>query len=207
MKKTVLFVMILVCCTMTVAAQDIRVTFKGAQPTISDLITAYLAPTYGEDGEEEESMNGIRYAWECHCKGQPQREGVTFTVDQKNGFACYQYREVEEGSEFIARIEMCYWNEADQKHKLFAYNYMCYEDGRYSPGQYDGLTFCRYDNATKTMRYTSDPGVDAAISSCAPSVMCSFSLPRTGKDIIMTHWLPNDQKTTQTLKWNGHGFK
>ena len=207
MKKTVLLAIIFACFTLSMAAQrTVRVNYQGAKPTISDFINAFLTPTYGEDGEEDESMNGIRHAWECYCKGLPQHEGVTFTLDAKNGFACYEYREVEEGVEFIARIEMCYWNEADQKHKLFAYNYMCYDDGRYSPGQYDGLTFYRYDNATKTMRYTSDPGVDAALAATAPSVMVSFSLPRSGKDIVMTRWIPNGLKHTQTLKWNGHGF-
>ena len=207
MKKAALFAIVFACCTMTVAAQrTIRVNCQGANPTISDFVTAILAPTYGEDGEEDESMNGIRYAWECYRKGKPQHEGVTFTLDQKNGFACYEYREVEEGVEFIARIEMCYWNEADQKHKLFAYNYMCYDNGRYSPGQYDGLTFYRYDNATKTMRYTSDPGVDAAQKATPPSVMVSFSLPRSGKDIVMTRWMSSGTKQQQALKWNGHGF-
>jgi hypothetical protein len=47
------------------AAQDaIRVNHQGAKPTFSDFITAYLAPTYGEDGEcDTEYMNGIRDAW------------------------------------------------------------------------------------------------------------------------------------------------
>ena len=199
MKKAALFAIVFACCTMTVAAQGtIRVNCKGANPTISDFVTAILAPTYGEDGEEDESMNGIRYAWECYRKGKPQHEGVTFTLDQKNGFACYEYREVEEGVEFIARIEMCYWNEADQKHKLFAYNYMCYDNGRYSPGQYDGLTFYRYDNATKTMRYTSDPGVDAAQKATPPSVMVSFSLPRSDSVLRNRRLRPRRKTTTST---------
>lgn len=60
MKKAALFAIVFACCTMTVAAQgSIRVNCKGANPTISDFVTAILAPTYGEDGEENESMNGI----------------------------------------------------------------------------------------------------------------------------------------------------
>jgi hypothetical protein len=101
---------------------------------------------------------------------------------------------------------MCYWNEADGKHKLFAYNHGFYRDGQYYPGQYDGLTFMRYDNATKTMRYHSDAGVQAVYESKAPNVECSFALPRSGKDIMVTLWSENGKKTQKTLKWNGHGF-
>ena len=205
MKKTFI-AMILVCCTMTVAAQEISVKFTGAQPSIRNFITAFVAPTYGEDGEMDESMNYLRYAWRQFCNNKPQDKGVTFSLDEKNGYACYEYREVEEGVEMIIKAEMCYWNEADKKHKLFAFCRMCYENGRYSPGQYDGLTFYRYDNTKRSMRLVYDPGVDAALNATAPSVMCSFELPRTGKDITMTHWLENGQKRTQTLRWNGHGF-
>ena len=204
--KKILFAMILACAALSVQAQEFPVKFKGAQPNIRDFITALTAPVYGEDGEMDESMNYLRHAWRQFCNNKPQDEGVTFSLDEKNGYACYEYREVEEGVEMIIKAEMCYWNEADKKHKLFAFCRMCYEGGRYSPGQYDGLTFYRYDNAKKTMRIVSDPGVDAALNATAPSVMCSFELPRTGKDITMTRWLENGQKRTVTLKWNGRGF-
>jgi hypothetical protein len=106
----------------------------------------------------------------------------------------------------MTRIEMCFWNEADGKHKLFAYNHGFYRDGQYYPGQYDGLTFMRYDNAAKTMKYHSDAGVQAVYESKSPSIECSFALPRSGKDIIVTFWDENGKKTQKTLKWNGHGF-
>ena len=57
---------------------------------------------------------------------------------------------------------MCYWNEADGKHKLFAYNVGCYQNGTYSPGQFDGLTFYRYNNATKQMTPCGDVGFEVA---------------------------------------------
>lgn len=74
-----------------------------------------------------------------------------YHVDVKNGFAVYETRSNYGGHEHLVRIEMCYWNFDDQKHKLFAYNYMCFDNGKYSAGQYDGLTLCKYDNAKKSM--------------------------------------------------------
>ena len=210
MKRLSLAIMF-VCCTLAMAAQDaIRVNYQnyqGDKPIISDFITAYLAPTYGEDGEcDNEAMNGIRDAWERHRKKQKQHEGVTFTLDVRNGFAVYEYKYLEGACEFMTRVEMCFWNEADGKHRIFAYNHGFYRDGKYYPGQYDGLTFMRYDNATKTMKYHFDPGIQAVYDSKSPSVECSFALPRSGKDIIVTFWKENGQKTQKTLKWNGHGF-
>ena len=207
MKRLSLAIMFVIC-TLAMTAQDtIRVNYQGAKPTISDFITAYLTPTYGEDGEcDSEAMNGIRNAWERHRKGLKQQEGDTFTLDVKNGFAVYEYKYFEGECEFMTRIEMCFWNEADGKHKLFAYNHMFYRDGQYYPGQYDGLTFMRYNNAAKTMKYHSDAGVQAVYEAKSPSVECSFALPRSGKDIIVTLWNENGKKTQKTLKWNGHGF-
>jgi hypothetical protein len=207
MKKLSLAI-ILTCCTLAMAAQDaIRVNCQGAKPTISDFITAYLAPTYGEDGEcDSESMNGIRNAWECHRKGVKQEEGTSFYLDVKNGFAVYEYKYSEDKDVYLTRIEMCYWNEADGKHKIFAYNNMLYKNNQYFPGQYDGLTLMRYNNATKTMKIHSDAGIQSVYEKKAPSVECSFALPRSGKDITVTLWHGNGKKTEKTLKWNGSGF-
>lgn len=53
--------------------------------------------------------------------------------------------------DYVSRIEMCYWNESDGKHKLFADNRWSFEKGKPILGQYDGLSFYRYDHATKKM--------------------------------------------------------
>ena len=206
--KRLSLAIIFTCCTLIMAAQDaIRVNYQGTKPTFSDLITAYLAPTYGEDGEcDSEYMNGIRDAWERYCKGVKQYEGATFKLDSKNGFAVYEYKYSEDTCEYLTRIEMCLWNEADGKHKLFAYSYMFYRNGQYYPGQYDGLTFMRYNNATKSMKHHSNAGVEAVYKAKPHSVECSFDLPRSGKDIIVIFWDENGKKTEKTLKWNGSGF-
>ena len=191
-------------CTLSVAAQDvIRVNYKGAKPTISDFAWALLS-NYVWDEEDDvldESKNAAKSAWTQYRKGLPLDEGDKITVDQKNGYAVYESRDGED----LLMVEMCYWNEADQKHKLFAYNVRCYEDGKYSPGQFDGLTFYRYDNATKKMTLCEAPGFEVVYGT-EDGAWVSYDLPRSGKDIIYTEWKDNAKKQ-KTLKWNGRRFR
>ena len=204
--KRLLSAIAFACCTLAIAAQgSIRVNYQGKNPTISDFVSAFLAPNADdeEDGTYDESMNAVRQAWQRYCQSRPQSEGVTFTVDKKNGYVVYEYR--QDGT-WLTKIEICYWNEADGKHKLFAYNVACYKNGVYSPGQYDGLTFCRYNNASKTMSYTSEPSVLAVYDACESDTMASFDLPRTGKDITVTYWKDERKKQQKTLKWQGAHF-
>ena len=95
MRKIIFLVLLFICSTLAVSAQEsIRVKFQGAQPTISDFAWAFLSSN--DDDEEEdcvdESFNAIRAAWDTHSKGLPQEEGVTLTIDQKNGFVVYEYK-------------------------------------------------------------------------------------------------------------------
>jgi len=61
---------ILACCTLALTAQEaIRVNYKGASPTISDLAWAYLSADNSEDDEEgyfDESFNAVKQAWTQH---------------------------------------------------------------------------------------------------------------------------------------------
>jgi hypothetical protein len=95
---------------------------------------------------------------------------------------------------------MCYWNESDGKHKLFAENRWSFQKGKPILGQYDGLNFFRYDNATKTMAGCNTPGFDVELFDK------SYALPRTGKDIIVTTWHEDGKNTQKTLRWTGSGF-
>ncbi|MBO4723300.1 MAG: hypothetical protein J5629_10290 [Muribaculaceae bacterium] len=104
----------------------------------------------------------------------------------------------------MGKVEMCYWNEADGKHKLFAYNVAFFTDGKFDPGQFDGIQFYRYNNATKKMTYCDAPGFDARMR--VDGAYVTYSLPRTGKDIIVTYWYDNGTKKQKTLKWNGCKF-
>jgi hypothetical protein len=199
MMKRLSLAIILACCTLAMAAQDaIKVNFQGAAPDIMDFAWSYVsAPDSGEDGECDESTNALRQSLEQYRKGQSQPEGFTITVDKKAGYILV----VSKQDGFTNKWEMCYWNMADKKHKLFACCIELSENGKRSgPGQYDGLNFYRYDNTTKTMS-PYDAGVEVDYFNI------SYSLPHTGKDIIVTQWSENGkEKWQKTLKWNGSRF-
>ena len=202
--KRIALVILFVSCTLVMAAQNgIKVNYHGEKPTISDLAWAFLSADDGEEeleGEADESFNAVKQAWIRHREGLPQEENETLTIDEKNGFVLYEWRYEEN----LLRIEMCFWNESDQKHKLFAYNVGYYSDGEYSPGQFDGIVFCRYDNATREMTYCEAPGFEVEYGTDDGSWV-SYDLPRTGKDITVNYWL-NVGKTQKTLKWDGRKF-
>ena len=203
--KRLALAIILACFTLTLFAQDgIKVNYKGAKPTISDFAEAFVSEqskSLEEEGESDESFNAFRQAWYRHRDGKPQDAGETFVVDQKNGYILYQ---IKRGKDLL-KWEMCYWNEADGKHKLFAYNVTWFKNGKYSPGQFDGLIFYRYNNATKKMTYCDDPGFDAVMGSDDGATI-SYALPRSGKDIIASYWYDDGKKKQKTLKWNGRRF-
>lgn len=203
MKKLVLAI-IFAFCMLAVSAQDaIQVNYTGAKPTISDFARAFLSVDNGEDeleGEADESFNAIKQAWIHHREGTPQDEHVTLTIDDKNGFVLYEWKYEEN----MLRIEMCYWNESDQKHKMFAYNVSCFQNDKYSPGQFDGIVFCRYDNAKRELTYCEAPGFEVEYGT-DDGTWVSYDLPRSGKDITVNYWHAN-KKTQKTLKWNGQGF-
>ena len=187
----------LALCTMGVWAQEgIKVEFEGASPNIFDFAWSYLL-NLDVNCEDYEATSGIRDAMERYLQNENQDDGVTLIVDKKAGFISYE-RLVHGHAQLI---EMCFWNEADKKHKLFAFNDWSYFNGHGELGQFDALAFYRYDNATRTMEYILPPGFDVKYESGT-----TYSLPRVGKDIIENKWDNNLHKTQKTLKWNGHGF-
>jgi hypothetical protein len=199
--KKVSLTFFLICCTLMMAAQDsaIKVNYRGATPTISDFVWAYLSQVV-EDGDDvdcyNESEGAFKNAWLRHRKGQPQNEGCTLTIDEKNGYVCYESRY----EEHLLKVEACYWNEADKKHKLFAINVACFSNGKYSPGQFDGISFYRYNNATRRMVICDPPGFEIDYGG-------TYELPRIGKDIIFNRWNDDCTTTRKVLKWNGRRFK
>lgn len=199
MKKLVA-ILFLLALTMTVSAQEgIKVGFLGAAPDIMDFAWAYASANDGDpENAPDESSAALRQSLECYRTGEAQPEGFTITVDRKAGYILVQSK--HDG--YASKWEMCYWNMDDKKHKLFAMCIELSENGkRMNPGQYDGLTFYRYNNATRQMK-PADMGIDVQYFNI------SYALPRVGKDIIVTHWSENGREKWQTaLKWNGHGFK
>ena len=186
---------------MTLVAQEsIRVNYQGTTPTISDFASAFLSAAVDDEDCIDESTNAIKQAWTQHRKGLPLDEGETLTIDQKNGYIVYESKY----DEHMLRIEMCFWNESDRKHKLFAYNVACFTNDKYSAGQFDGLTFYRYDNGSKKMTPCHDTGFDVVYGT-DDGAWISYELPRTGKDITVTSWY-DDGKKQKRLKWNGYRF-
>ena len=207
MKRITLTIMI-ACCALALVAQDaIRVNYKGAKPNIRNFVWAYLDYLNSFSDEEDECCQEGMYMFESlkqailnQDKGLPLNENETLTIDVKNGYLLYELRH----EEFLSRLEMCFWNESDGKHKLFAIGVYGLQNGRYSPGQYDGLTFFRYDNATKTMTRCDDTGFEVAYSENGAWV--SYDLPRTGKNITVNHWYDDGRKAQRTLKFDGRRF-
>ena len=201
--KRLSLAIVFACCMLAVAAQEdgFRVNYQGAKPTIKDFSKAYISSLLNPEDEEPEGdglymYESIQKAMVCQEKGQPLEKDKTLTIDLKNGFLVYE----EKDDYYVYRIEMCYWNEADGKHKLFACSRWSFENGKAILGQYDGLSFYRYDNATKKMSRCNTPGFDVEY------LNKSYALPRTGKDITVTTWEDNGKKTQKILKWNGHRF-
>ena len=90
-------------------------------------------------------------------------------------------------------------NEADQKHKLFACSRWSYVNGKPELGQYDGIVFFRYDNATRKMAFVAPPGFREE------NDLVTYSLPRTGRDIVVTYWKSGTPQP-KVLKFNGTKF-
>ena len=200
--KRITFAIIFACCAMALVAQNgIRVNYKGAKPTITDFAWAFVYSIYNDEDEcGDRPTNAIMEALERKRKGLPQEEGVTLTIDEKNGYLLYE-RILDS---YIIKMEMCYWNEADGKHKLFAFNNLASldtEDGRPICTETSGLTFCRYTNATKSMVYCDPPGFEVDY------LDTFYALPRTGKNITETKWQGKGKTTKKTLKWNGRRFR
>ena len=205
MKKTSLAI-IFACCALAMVAQDaIKVKYQGAKPTISDFVSSYLSIAALDDDEcVNEADNAFNQAWIKHLKGQKLDKGETLTIDNKNGYVCYESRY----EQHMLRIEMCYWNEADGKHKLVAHNVLSFRNGVYETGQFDGIFFYRYNNATKKMSMYSVPNFDAIHNYMGEGTCVFFGLPRTGKNITVNYMNYETKKVqSKIFKWTGSRFK
>lgn len=205
--RKIIFTLLFACLVQCVAAQDCyKVTYTGARPTIKDFAQAYLSQVqvYDDPVDEvglDEATNAFKQAWMRYRNGVKQIDGDKFIVDEQNGYIRYE----SQYDNHLLCAEMCYWNEADGKHKLIAVNITSFTDGRYSLGQFDGLFFMRYNNATKMMADCDAPGFEPrCINDNLDNI--SYSLPRTGKNITETAWLKNGKTSKRVLKWNGRKF-
>jgi hypothetical protein len=213
MKRTTLaIIMVLSVFTMMAQSETIRVKYQGSSPKIGDFAKAYLSsiPSANEldisDQEWVYMYDAMKLAMSRKNKGLSLRKNETLTIDTKNGYILYEFHHGDEG---MTRIEMCYWNMKDSKHKLFACVRQYFDNGWHAAGQYDDMEFYRYNNATKKMKKISkeEIGIDAVFEeSSNMNVLSSISLPRKGKDIEVTWWDKNGECGSSMLKWNGNGF-
>jgi hypothetical protein len=183
-----------------VAQQGIKVKYKGSKPTVTDFAWAAFPSLNYEDEEEcgDRPWRALQHAMTLHSKGLPQEQGETLTIDTKNGYIVFESS--DENFDHVFRLEVCYWNEADGKHKLIAFNDMAsFTEGRPCVTETTHMCFYRYDNATKRMVACDPPGFEIDYS-------CTYELPRSGKDIVATQWDADGSSKRKVLKWNGRRF-
>ncbi|MBR1520937.1 MAG: hypothetical protein IJ635_06840 [Bacteroidaceae bacterium] len=177
---------------------QIDVKFKGAQPTISDFVSAILSQE-----DLGESLGAISNDWTRRQQGRKLNASASFIVDERNGYIRYDFPS-HDG--YTSYTEFCYWNCADGKHKLVALSHDAFENGKPIAGQYTGIDFYLYNNATHqlTNTYANEWGVKYDIPEGEHVTTCS--LPRTGKNLQFTIYTANG-KISNVLTWNGNGFK
>lgn len=201
--KRIVSAIIFSCLTLSLVAQEgIKVNYKGSQPTITDFVWAAFSSLNYEDEEEsgDRPWRALENAMERQRKGLPQEEGETLTIDTKNGYILFEqvYNEVVN---HVFRLEVCYWNESDGKHKLIAFNDLASTtDGSPCLTETSSFYFFRYNNATKLMVGCEPPGFEIDYGGI-------YELPRVGKDIIYTQWNEDGTTKKKILKWNGRRFK
>ena len=179
------------------------VQFSGQRPVISDFVSAIL--TQEDLGE---ALGGMKVYWKMHLQGQALPEGHSFLVDTKNGYVCYDESYMEDdGTVYSQRIEFCFWNCSDGKHKLVAENIIDYRNGKPFMGQYSGLGLYMYDGGKKKMNwaYASDVGLDLDPVMPEDVNLYYLSLPRTGKTIHYWFVAPSGNKEAD-FTWNGKQF-
>ena len=187
-----------------------QVEFKGAQPTISDFVNAF----FNSDDAWPEIWGDCFDAWKNYKANKPQEKGSKVLIDTKNGYFRFTQNLKEVYGEDWSDddeydIEMCYWNCIDKKHKLFAVSLRGKEHDKWTEGQYDGIVFHIYVNATHKMYQvpTEDMGIDVSHNNSNGIFPTNvFFLPQKGKDIRVETYIGENMKE-HLFKWDGMRFK
>jgi len=194
----------------------IKVKFKGAAPGICDFITTL---NNQEEGLFMDSGNLID-SWNHYLHNETQEPGADIIVDKKNGYVCQTFNssyEINgETREEKSTCEMCYWNCADGKHKLFAVSNRSMVNGHYSEGQVDGLFFYLYDNAKHIIWYVPNylfgidvnPGTDEQYVYNAQTQQAYVKDRETGEPLTLNReeffrWLDERPAVVYRLPRNG----
>ena len=176
---------------------SITVNFKGSNPNIKDFMNAFLS---GDNIGE--SLAGMKESWDMYLNGMKLMPGEEITVDIPNGYMVYKSDLTETAH---LTIECCYWNYADKKHKLVALTNDMFDDGQAVTGQYTGIDFYIYDNATHKMKPANVADLGLAFDNPPSTKAVTHSLPRQGKTIRFISHIPSG-KIEKRLTWNGSKF-
>ena len=180
---------------------DITVSFKGTSPNIKDFVAAFLS----QEDETDESLNGMRKAWDFYKNGMKQMPGDDLIVDVQNGYVGYESTDTDDDNTYRLVIECCYWNYADKKHKLVALSNDLFMNGKAIAGQYTGITFYKYDNATRKMKVVYGDELGIGFEAPNGTEATSHALPRQGKTIVFSYYTPSGKRDFR-LTWNGSRF-
>ena len=196
-----------------------KVTYKGKAPKIGDFLTAIL-----DVDETSEILGSLSVAWDHYQRNEPQEPCQQFIVDEKNGYLRYTFDaklcDDFEDLDSKTYVEFCYWNCADGKHKLIAENVVSMMDGKYIIGQYSGIMFFLYDNATRRVWAADGEALGAYVESVIDEsnretgevmtlwdeTVSVYNLPQQGKDIDVVVYNGNKKSATR-LVWDGMRFK
>ena len=131
--KRIALAIVVTCLTLSLMAQNgIKVNYKGSKPTVADFAWAAFYSLNHEDEDEsgDRPWRILENAMERYSKGLPQEEGEKLVIDSKNGYILFE-KSNDEYVDYIFRLEVCFWNESDGKHKLIAFNDMAsFVDGK-----------------------------------------------------------------------------
>ena len=180
---------------------DITVSFKGTSPNIKDFVAAFLS----QEDETDESLNGMRKAWDFYKNGMKQMPGDDLIVDVQNGYVGYESTDTDDDNTYRLVIECCYWNYADKKHKLVALSNDLFMNGKAIAGQYTGITFYKYNNATRKMKVVYGDELGLGFEAPDGTEATSHALPRQGKTIVFSYYTPSGKRDFR-LTWNGSRF-
>ena len=217
--KITLLMIAAIICGMSVSAQNPypqendpdayswSLKFSGERPSIKDFVNSFI------EEPEDEHMNFLYTVWNNYLKNKPQEPENTITVDTKNGYICIEsLREEEYETEGTTEIltdrhinEFCYWNCADGKHKIFCTTTFNYRNGEPFTGQYDGIEFYVYNNATRKMTLISNEDMGVVVNTENAEV--TYTLPRVGKNLKATIYKTNGSSQEKIFTWTGYKFK
>jgi hypothetical protein len=201
--------------TSETAAYTVRVAFKGASPSITDLFRAYCESQMdfiGARNADAEEM--LKPAYNLICKGKSLHtdNGQIFdhkTVDLKNGYLSYC-----SGGAPPSGLEACFWNTANRTEKIFAVNFVHdHPDASHT----FLLEFYRYNNEGQLMSPVNIWDLTGMSETEFTETYANtelrnvrFSLPQSGKDIdvgIGGFSESGDRYDgVDFFRWNGNGF-